>query len=40
MLSAEQQGNYDKVNRHKRAVINGLSHYEIGAEKEITEKNL
>lgn len=27
MLSAEQQGNYDKVNRHKRAVINGLSHY-------------
>lgn len=27
MLNAEQQGNYGEVNRKKRAVINGLSHY-------------
>lgn len=27
MLEAEQQGDYDKVNMHKRAVISGLTHY-------------
>lgn len=40
MLSAEQQGNYDKVNRHKRAVINGLSHYGNWCGKGNNGKNL